>query len=230
MSLTVMITGANRGIGLGLTTKFLREGHRVIAAARNPDGARELWELEARYGGACRIVELDVADDASVAAAAATLRDQPIDIVINNAGVGSKPRAPFSEVQPAEVLKTLAVNALGPLRVTQLFLPHVRAGARKTVATVSSMMGSIAQNSSGGAYPYRMSKAAVNMFNRSFAVDHKDLVAVVLHPGWVQTEMGGPDAPVTVEASVDGLYDVLTGLKREHSGRFFNYTGEELPW
>lgn len=230
MTLTVLITGANRGIGLGLTEKFLREGHTVIAATRNPDGSRELWEIESHYKSKFSIVELDVTDEASLRAAERHLKDKPIDILINNAGVAPESRAPFSEVHRSSVAKALQVNAIGPLVTTQTFLPNLGKGHRKVVATISSKMGSISDNQTGGAYAYRMSKAAVNMFTRSLAADHPDLCAVVLHPGWVQTDMGGTGAPLTVGHSVNGLYHVIVNLKKEHTGRFFDYEGKEIAW
>jgi NAD(P)-dependent dehydrogenase (short-subunit alcohol dehydrogenase family) len=231
MSLTVLITGANRGIGLGLTTKFLREGHRVIATARNTGGSRELWELESMYGKSqCEILDLDVTDGASVKAAATALTSKAIDVMINNAGVMPQAGAPLSEIDMKEATKTLLVNAIGPLQTTQAFLPNIRKSSRKTVVTISSLMGSITDNTSGGAYAYRMSKSAANMFNKCLALEHPDVTAVALHPGWVQTDMGGAGATLKTHDSVNGLYQVIVGLKSEHSGRFFDYTGKELPW
>ena len=230
MSRTVFLTGTNRGLGLGMAALFLQQGWDVIASARNADGARELWELERDYAGRCQIMTLDVTSDASVKAAAAALKGRPIDILVNNAGVLAEADRPFATLSADVLLKSFTVNTLGPLRVTQALLPNLLATPRATIATITSKMGSIGDNNSGGAYAYRMSKAAVNMFNKSFAVDHKGLTAVVLHPGWVQTDMGGSDAPVTVEASVAGLVKTITGLKPTDTGKFFDYRGLEISW
>ncbi len=223
----VLITGASRGIGLGLVEKYLAKGYEVIAAARNPDGSRELWEAERDYGKRCRIVELDVTRDADLARLATELDGQAIDVLINNAGV-MPDGGSFAAVSADAMLKGFTVNVLGPLRVLQHLEKNLRRGA--VVATISSKMGSIGDNTSGGSYAYRVSKSAVNMLNRSFAADHPELIAVVLHPGWVKTDMGGSSAPTTVDESTNGIVAVLDGLTTEHSGRFFDFKGKELAW
>ncbi len=227
---TVLITGANRGLGYGMTQQFLNAGLSVIATARHADGARDLWELEHAYGARCRVLTLDVTSDSDLRKAAAALAGQPLDILVNNAGVLAEADQDFAKVTADALLKSFTVNTVGPLRVTQALLPNLTAAADPIVATLTSKMGSITDNTSGGAYAYRISKAAVNMFNKSFALDHKGVTAVVLHPGWVQTDMGGAGAPLSVEASVAGLVKIILGLKRKDSGKFYDYSGEELPW
>ncbi|MFW6198298.1 MAG: SDR family oxidoreductase, partial [Acidobacteriota bacterium] len=155
----------------------------------------------------------------------------PLDILINNAGVGVN-RRDLGELDYDQILSHFRVNAMGPLRLTEALLPRLRQGERKLVVNMTSRMGSIDDNGSGGAYAYRGSKAALNMFNRSLAVDlgPEGIVCVVLHPGWVRTRMGGSSAPTSVEESVGGLIEVIDGLDQEDSGRFYDYTGEEIPW
>lgn len=226
---TALITGANRGIGLGLTEQLLSKGWEVIATARNPDGSRELWETERDYGKRCQIEELDVTSDADLKRLAAKLKGRPIDLLINNAGVMPE-RDGFEKVSADAMLKGFTVNVLGPLKVTQALLPNLKAGTHPVVGTVTSKMGSIADNSSGGYYAYRVSKAAVNMVNKSFAVDFPEIISVVLHPGWVKTAMGGDQAPTSVEESTQGMLQVLLGAKPEDSGKFFDFRGKEIPW
>ena len=227
---TVLITGANRGIGLGLTRLFLSAGYQVLAAARNPDGARDLWELESEYKGRCRLLSLDVADPTSIKQLARELRGQRLDILINNAGVYPDAGLTFDRLTTDDFMKAFTVNTLGPIQVTQALLPNLRTGTPRVVAVVSSRMGSIADNTSGGAYAYRISKAAVDMFVKTLSNDEPDLIAVALHPGWVKTEMGGSAAPVEVDDATAGLYHVLTSLKPGDTGRFIDFTGKDIPW
>ncbi len=227
---TALVTGANRGIGLGLTEQLLAKGYHVIATARNPDGARELWEAERDYGTRCEIHELDVTSDADLDKLVKALKGRPIDLLINNAGVMPEKPGKFTDVTADAMLKGFTVNVLGPMRVMQKLLPNLKASGKAVVGTVTSKMGSVADNTSGGYYAYRISKTAVNMLNKSFAVDHPDVVAVVLHPGWVKTAMGGDNAPVTVEDSAKGMLQVLSTVKAEQSGKFFDFSGKEIPW
>jgi NAD(P)-dependent dehydrogenase (short-subunit alcohol dehydrogenase family) len=227
---TVLITGANRGLGLGLAGSYLAKGHHVIAAARNPDGARELWELERDYGNRCKIVGLDVTSDQDLKRLAKDLAGAPLDLLINNAGVLPHSGAPFPKVTADDLMKAFTVNTIAPLRALQELLPNLLAASQPVVATISSKVGSIADNTSGGMYAYRISKTAVNMMNRSFALEYPKIIAVVLHPGWVQTDMGGANAPTTVADSIAGLTQVIDKLTPKDSGRFFDFRGTELPW
>lgn len=227
---TLFITGANRGIGLGLTRAFLAKGHTVHAAARNPDGARDLWELESDFGPRCRIHQLDVAREGDLQKVASELKNTPIDILINNAGIYAEAQVSFDKVTADSLHKAFAVNSIAPLLVTQKLLPSLKASPEPVVATITSKMGSIADNTSGGAYAYRMSKAAVNMFNKSFAADHPGVTAVVLHPGWVKTDMGGKQAPTEITESAEGLMKVILKLTTKDSGKFFDFSGQSLPW
>ena len=223
--MTILVTGANRGIGLELARQLTGQGHRVIGTARNPVEAKELEALGAE------VMQLDVTDAGSVAALAAGLEGRPIDILINNAGTGGQPPGSLQETDFERVKLTFHVNSIGPMRVSQALLPNLLAGEGKTIIHISSIMGSIASNG-GGYYGYRASKAALNMLNSSLALELKDqgVTSVVLHPGWVQTRMGGPSAQISVEVSVEGMLKVISGLGLEQSGHFYDYQGNELPW
>ena len=224
-SMTVLVTGANRGIGLELVRQMRARGHQVIGTARKPEQAMELKETGAR------VVQLDVTDSNSIRAMAEQLKGQRIDLLINNAGMLGHNAQSFAETDFDQVIATFDVNSLGPMRVTQALLPNILAGSGKTVIQISSTMGSIANNS-GGYYGYRASKAALNMLNKSLALELADqgITSVVIHPGWVQTRLGGENAAITVEDSVTGMVQVIAKLGPEDSGRFLDYQGEELPW
>jgi NAD(P)-dependent dehydrogenase (short-subunit alcohol dehydrogenase family) len=222
---TVLITGANRGLGYEFARQYAADGWQVIGTAREPAEAKELAEL------GVRVMALDVADPTSVERLAAELGAQPIDVLINNAGIF--PRfGTLAETDFGDVGRILAVNTIGPMRVTRALLPNLRRGADKRIVSISSGLGSIAGNDSGRYYGYRESKAALNMFTRSLAAElaDEDFTCVVVSPGWVQTDMGGPNATLTPEQSIRGMRKVIAGLEPAVTGSFFNYDGERLPW
>ena len=222
---TYLITGTSRGIGHEMARQLLARGDSVIGTVRREDQGADLREAGAQ-------IELcDVADDGSVDAMAGRLNNRPIDVLVNNAGVYD-PRLSFADLGDEGMRHNFEVNTLGPMRVTRALLANLRAGRAKHVFQLTSKMGSIADNGSGGAYAYRASKAALNAWSRSFALDHaqEGFVALVLHPGWVATDMGGAGAPVTPEQSVRGLLAVMDAASPERSGRFYGFDGEELPW
>lgn len=225
MSQTVLVTGANRGLGLEFVRQLQARGDAVLATARDPRSATELADTGAR------VEALDVGDAASICAFARTLGDQAVDLLINNAGMGVGGKV-FADEDFDEVETFFRVNSLGPMRLTQALLPNLRAGSGKTIAELTSKMGSIEDNTSGGAYGYRASKAALNMLNKSMAIDlrREGFTCVVLHPGWVATDMGGSAAPLSADESVRGMLGVIDRLKPSDSGRFFDYSGAEVPW
>ncbi|MEP4145634.1 MAG: SDR family oxidoreductase [Halioglobus sp.] len=224
-SMTVLVTGANRGIGLELARQLSAAGHEVIGTARKPEQAKDLSALGAR------VLQLDVTDATSVASMAEALEGVKIDLLINNAGTGGQTPGSFNDTDFERVKMTFDVNSLGPMRVTQALLPNILASEAKSIVHISSIMGSISNNR-GGYYGYRASKAALNMFNSSLAAELKDqgVTSVVMHPGWVQTRMGGSGADITVEVSAAGMLEVIAGLGIERTGRFYDYQGNELPW
>jgi len=222
------VTGANRGIGLEFVKQLTERGEEVDAGVRDPDAAPELRAL-VRPGVRLRIHRLDVADDASVGAFAEQLPAGPVDVLVNNAGVsGVKGGEP---IDPPDILRVFNVNAVGSLRVVRALLPRLRAGKAKKILNITSHLGSIA-DASGGRYAYRMSKAALNMATRLLAEDLRGegFLTVALHPGWVQTRMGGSGAPVPPEQSIRAMLDFVDELSKEQSGRVFDFQGRPLPW
>ncbi len=222
---SVLITGANRGLGLEFARQFHAAGYRVIGTARKPAAAEELNAL------GVRVEELDVTDPESVAALARALRDDPLDVLINNAGITGRIRS-IADADFGTVERVLQVNTIGPMRITQALLPNLRKGNRKLVVNITSGLGSIEQNTRGGHYGYRESKAALNMFTRSLAAELRadGFRCIVMSPGWVRTDMGGPRARLSPEESIRGMITVINGLRAEDSGRFFSYAGKQLPW
>jgi len=228
---TLLITGTNRGIGLEFVRQYLARGDQVIATCRQPSQARALQDLAAAEPG-LRIMALDVAAADSLTGFADELGDQAIDIFINNAGVYGPRSARFGEVTAQDWLGVLEVNTVAPLLLTQLLIDNFRRGTERKLVYITSKMGSIADNESGGSYIYRSSKTALNQVVKSLAADLADqgLLAAVLHPGWVQTDMGGPNALIDTGTSVRGMIGVIDGLSAAQSGHFFNYDGREIPW
>jgi len=227
----VLITGANRGIGLEFARSFADEGWHVHACCRNPDRADNLKEIAEGTVGVVTLHKLDVTDGLRVASLARTLADDHLDILINNAGV-SGPRKPFGETDYDEWLPVFAVNTLAPMRMAERFVEHLERGERKLIVNISSRMGSVGDNSGGGSYIYRSSKAALNAVVKSMAIDlaPRGISAVAFHPGWVRTDMGGPNGQITPVESVKGMRAVMEKIRLGDSGKFFNYDGKIIPW
>jgi NAD(P)-dependent dehydrogenase (short-subunit alcohol dehydrogenase family) len=225
---TVLVTGASRGIGLEFARQYAAEGWRVIASCREPAAAPALEAVR----GNVAVERLDVNDDRRVRALARKYADAAIDLLINNAGVYGPRGVTVGTIDYEAWGQVLRTNAMAPLRVAAAFLPQVARSKKKIVATVTSWMGSIAANRDGGHYLYRSSKAAVNMVMKSFSIDVKDkgVTVVLLHPGWVRTDMGGPDAEIEATESVASMRAVIAGLKKKDTGKFFNYDGSPMPW
>jgi NAD(P)-dependent dehydrogenase (short-subunit alcohol dehydrogenase family) len=228
---TILVTGANRGIGLEFVRQYADTGATVHACARKPAEAAALADIAGKSGGRVQVHALDVADFDAIDALARTLRDVPVDLLINNAGVYGPASQTAADFDPDGWLTTFRVNTLAPMRMVQAFLPHLRAGKGKTVATLTSQMGSITNND-GGYYAYRSAKAALNSAMRGLSADLRgdNLILVVMHPGWVKTDMGGDAAPLRPEDSVRDMRAVIAGLGAGDNGRFFNHDGSELPW
>jgi NAD(P)-dependent dehydrogenase (short-subunit alcohol dehydrogenase family) len=228
---TVVITGANRGIGLEFVRRFANCAERVIACCRNPARAAELDHIGADSRGSVQIKTLDVTDYPAVKALAATLNGEPVDLLLNNAGMlGPRPDLKLQEVESWR--QVLEVNTIAPLKMAEAFVDSVAASRRKLIVNITSKMGSIGDNTSGSAYIYRSSKSALNSVMKSFSIDNADqgLTVLMLHPGWVKTDMGGPDALIDVATSVDGMMAIIDSAGPEQSGRCFDYDGSPIPW
>ena len=232
---TVLVTGANRGIGLEFVRQYAADGWKVFATVRDRRKAADLHNV----GGDVSVMEMDVADDDSVARLARDVDGQPIDLLINNAGVPGRaegaPRGSDSDMQAVDAAhwqKVFQINTIGPFRVARALRGNVARSKRRVIASITSRLGSIGANDSGGMYVYRSTKAALNMVNKSLSVELRadGITCLVFHPGWVRTDMGGGSAPVTPEQSVRGMRMVLDRAGQGDSGKFFNYDGSEIPW
>jgi NAD(P)-dependent dehydrogenase (short-subunit alcohol dehydrogenase family) len=226
-----VITGASRGIGLEMTRQALKAGHRISALVRNPGRSEKLQALSREYPETLKIHEVDVLKSASIEAFAKTLgKAEPIDVLINNAGILPEGGNSFEEIRMQALEECIAVNSIAPARVTQILFPWIKKSGSPKLINITSLMGSIADNESGHSYAYRMSKTALNMLTKTIAVDYPQLIAFVIHPGWVKTDMGGPQAPTSVDESARGILKKVAEARHEDSGRFFDFSGEELPW
>ncbi|KAL3663439.1 hypothetical protein V7S43_011844 [Phytophthora oleae] len=228
---TVLITGSNRGIGLSFTKHYVNNGWKVIAAARDLQSATDLKALKVE-----KIVQIDTSDEASITAAAQQLKGQPIDLLINNAGIGGLHGGGLDQTTKAEMMKQFEINAVGPFLMTRAFLPNLKLAVAKngsaTVGQITSCLGSIADNGSGGMYGYHASKTALNMVNSSLATDLKDekIIVLALHPGYVVTRMTGHTGQTTPEDSVAGMTKIIAEATSEDSGKFFHFSGNILPY
>jgi len=226
---TWLITGVGRGIGRELARALLMRGERVIGTLRDP--AQISAELSAcAASGSLKLVALDVRDGASIADAARQV-DEPIDVLINNAGVIGPQRQSTLDMDFDGFLDTFAVNTLGPLRVVQAFLPHLRKAGAAKIVTISSRMGSLSYAKSDR-IAYRASKAAVNKVVQGLATDlqAEGIVAIAVHPGWVRTDMGGAGADIPVEESAAGIIRLIDRMTLRETGRFFDWTGAGLSF
>lgn len=227
---TVLITGANRGIGLEFVKQYQAAGFEVIATCRDPQLAQELKTVAEK--GHVQIVELDVTNEQHLRAAQASLSNVPIDLLINNAGILGEREEAFGAVRTEDMMMVFRTNSIAPLHVSEVFLPNVLQSNLKTIVAVSSTMGSIASNDSGGYYSYRASKAALNSVMQSMAVDlaPQGIRMLVLHPGWVKTDMGGAGALITAEESVQGMRNVIADQVRLPAPGFYRYDGQMIPF
>jgi NAD(P)-dependent dehydrogenase (short-subunit alcohol dehydrogenase family) len=231
-SSTYFITGCNRGLGLEFVQQLLARGQRVIATCRDIATATDLTALTLKHSGQLSLVEMDVSDEASMREAVALLNDEAIDVFINNAGVYGPRDANFGNVDGPAMAEVLYTNAVAPVLLTQLLIDNVRKGSGKKLVYVSSKMGSIADNGRGGSYIYRSSKTALNSVVKSLALDlaPEGIATATLHPGWVRTDMGGPNGLIDAPESVSGMLNVIDGLSVANTGQFFNYDGSTIAW
>ncbi len=228
----ILVTGANRGIGLELVRQYAADGWGVHACCRQPDSAQALQQLAADHPGQVTIHPLEVTDDEQIAALANALRGRPIDILFNNAGVYGQADAWFGNTRRDDWLRALDVNTISPMKIMEALVDNVAMSERKIIATLSSKMGSMADNRSGGSYVYRSTKAALNAVMVSAAHDLKPrgISAVILHPGWVRTDMGGPNGELSVSESVTAMRRILDGVSLDDAGSFYEIDGTIIPW
>ena len=228
----VLITGASRGLGFEFAKQYAVEGWRVIACCRKPEDAIALKKLAPSARDMVSVVAMDVADNDTVRNAALTLKDVVVDILINSAGIAGVPQQSTGQIDYASGARVLDVNTMGPLRVLEAFTDNLARSERRLVVTITSGMGSLADNTSGGSIAYRSSKAAVNMVMRSAAIDlaPRGITCVLINPGWVKTDMGGPDATLSPQQSVSAMRRLIETLGPNDSGKFYNYDGREYPW
>ena len=230
---TLLITGANRGIGLEFCNQYAADGWRVLACCRGPDKADALNRLAARYPELIKLHALDVTNHAQIEQLARTLSDETIDLLINDAGVyPAADKHGFGHTDYAEWMTAFNINTMAPLKMVEAFVTQIARSKFKLIVTITSQMGSIADNSSGGSYLYRSSKAAANMVVKSLAVDLKEqeITSVAFNPGWVKTDMGGSDAMIPVEQSVADMRKVVDGLTLADTGKFIGNDGLVIPW
>lgn len=226
---TALIVGASRGLGLGLALELVRRGWHVIATVRSPDSGGKLMDA-ATKGGNLSVETVDVNDVAGVDSFCTRLSGQRLDLLFLNAGVTGPDHQSVDKVTEAELGALLTTNAVAPIRIARRLLPDVVDGG--TVAFMSSRMGSVADNQTGRMDLYRASKAALNMLTRSFVattLGDRPVSVLTLHPGWVRTDMGGAEAPLSIAQSVTGIADVVEA-PRKVKHEFLDYLGQELPW
>lgn len=229
---TVLITGANRGLGLGFCKMYSEKGWEVIACCRKPSQSSDLLGLAQHYD-AMRIEGLDVSNFDHIDNLSKKLSGLSIDVLINNAGVYEDRRGyGFGQLDYPTWLHSLRVNTLAPVKMAESFLPQIKNGSKKLIVSISSLMGSISDNGSGGSLFYRSSKAALNAVMKSLSIDLKDhgIGILILHPGWVQTDMGGTNALIDTKTSVEGMCSVIDDFKLSQTGSFISFDGKTLPW
>ena len=226
----VVVTGAGRGLGLEFVRQYLRRGWEVHALLRKPERLREMVQKSSQLVAS----ECDVADAGSVVTAAEAVgtRWDSLDLLINNAGVNGRADDSMTQLDMADVREVFEVNTIGPVEVSRALLPLLARNSGAKIIHVTSKMGSIDDNDSGGWWAYRISKAALNMACANMAHELRDagIGTMVVHPGWVRTDMGGSMAPLGVQESVSGMVEVIDGLTLQDSGCFRDYSGAPVPW
>jgi len=229
---TLFVTGANRGIGLALTRRYVENGWTAIATCRNPEEAQDLQDLASSAPERVEVYPLSVTDWGGIRNLAERLSGRPIDMLVNNAGVRRMNAYHLGDIDVDGFMRSVEVNALGALKVSEAFRPHLARSKNALLVMMSSSLGSIAKNRQGGDYSYRASKAAMNAVMRSLAVDlNGDGTTVVsVHPGWVRTDMGGRQASLSPEESAAAIQRVLEGVTPDNTGSFLRYDGREDPF
>ena len=224
---TILITGAGRGLGLEFTRQYAADGWRIHACCRDPEAATALAKIK----GNVVLHRLDVREHPQIAALNSALKTEPIDILLNNAGIYGPRGQSISQLTDGAWLDVFHVNSIAPIRIADALVDNVERSKKKIMVFITSQMGSIARMGQG-AHPYRMSKTALNSGVRNLSLEYasRGIVCVLFHPGWVKTDMGGPGATIDVKTSIDGMRSVIAKLKPSDNGRFLDYDGAEIPW
>ena len=226
----VLITGANRGIGLQLTRLYAEDGDTVFAFCRKPQSAEKLNALAERSGGRVRVHAMDVGDEGSITAAAGAVGGLPIDILINNAGIRGGDNQSLEATDTSDWIDAFRVMTIGPFRVVQAFLKNLKSAKNPKVMSISTQIAATTWPT-GGFYAYASTKAALNRVMLGLARDLNDQVIVnVIHPGWVRTDMGGAGADISPEESAAGVRKVIASVSKADSGKFYKWTGDIHPW
>ena len=229
---TILITGANRGLGLEFARQYAEQGWRVLACCRNPQSADELNLIQTEHAETVHVYPLDVSNLNAIEKLAQQLNDVSIDVLLNNAGTYGSPNHSFGQVDYQDWSRTFLINTIAPMKMAETFIKHVTASQMKKMIFLTSKMGSQEDNTSGGSYIYRSSKSALNAVVKSLSIDFKPLgvSVLILHPGWVKTDMGGPHALISAEQSVKSIRELIQGLTLDGSGLFLDYQGNIIPW
>jgi NAD(P)-dependent dehydrogenase (short-subunit alcohol dehydrogenase family) len=229
---SILITGANRGLGLEFCHQYGEQGWRVFACCRQPERATELQTLAGQFQH-LTIHTLEVSNFQQIDQLAAQLNAEPLDVLLSNAGVyGDNREHGFGALDYAVWQETLLINTIAPVKLAETFLPHLLKAQNPQIVAITSLMASMTDNSSGRAILYRSSKAGLNAAMKSLAIDLRpqNISVLILHPGWVQTDMGGSRAPTSPQESIAGMRRVIAQFTLQDSGAFLNYKGEPLPW
>jgi NAD(P)-dependent dehydrogenase (short-subunit alcohol dehydrogenase family) len=231
--MNILITGASRGIGLEMVRYGIEKNWRIFACCRHPQKADSLLSLAQLANGRVSVHIADMSELATIQALAYELRGETIDVLVNNAGIyGSVSYNRFGQVDVQGWHEAFQVNSIAPLKMAEALIEQLKAGQARTIACISSKMGSMADNGSGNSYIYRSSKAALNAVVKSLSIDLKphQIKCVALHPGWVKTDMGGSGAEITPRESASALFRIIVSLTAEDSGRFIDIDGRDIPW
>lgn len=229
---TLLITGANRGIGLELCKQYLEADWKVHATCRDPNNATRLSVLDDKYPDALTVHTLDISNASQIEDLKNKLGIKPIDILFNNAGIYGNESSEFGKTDKEDWLNTFNVNVISPMKMIEAFAENVAIGDKKIIASMSSKMASIVDNGSGGSYSYRSSKIALNMVMSNVAIElkPKGITALILHPGWVRTDMGGPNGEMSVTESATSLRNTLEKATLADTGKFYDIDGSIIPW
>jgi short-subunit dehydrogenase len=224
---TALITGASRGIGLEFVRQLKEKGYYLLGTCRHPEAATELNTL------ADEVFQLDVTNDNDITALKQKLNNKPIDLLVNNAGISGEQGVTIGNIDRENFINVFNVNCIGVVKLSDALLPNLQASVDKNILVISSQMGSISDNERGRSYAYRASKTALHSVMRSFAIDVKDkgVHVMLIHPGWVKTNMGGADALIDVQASVAGMLEQSEKqFSKSHADKLHGFNGEVIAW